>query len=179
MVKVNPGSSFENIWAWRPSWSCDQNQLNKLSSGTKIVSEKNYCFTFSSYKIKMDQIWHGRKIGQGQPRVIIWTYLVELEYPNAAYQLSKTLAFWFQRRRFFKVFTIYGHGGYIGHVTWTIWTTLHFLTPWRLHIKFWLQSAQRFLRKRSLKMLNMSDLGQRSLNDLDLWYSYMFMFSFS
>ena len=25
-----------------------------------------------------------------------------------------------------------------------------------------------FLRKRSLKMLNLSDLGQRSMNDLDL-----------
>ena len=31
-----------------------------------------------------------------------------------------------------------------------------------------LQSAQRFLRKRSLKMLNLSDLGPRSMNDLVL-----------
>ena len=23
---------------------------------------------------------------------------------------------------FFKVFTIYGHGGHLGHVTWTIYT---------------------------------------------------------
>ena len=22
---------FYNIWAWRPSWSCDQDRLNKLS----------------------------------------------------------------------------------------------------------------------------------------------------
>ena len=35
----------------------------------------------------------------------------------------------------------------------------------------------RFLRKRSLKMLNLSDLGLRSMNDLDLRYSYRFMFS--
>ena len=28
-------------------------------------------------------------------------------------------------------------------------------------------------------MLNQSDLGQRSRNDLDLWYSYRFMYSFS
>ena len=53
--------------------------------------------------------------------------------------------------------------------------------------QIWLQSASRFLRKRPLKMLNLSDLGPRSMsnlgprsvNDLDLWYSYRFMYSFS
>ena len=37
---------------------------------------------------------------------------------------------------FFKVFTIYGHGGHLGHVTWTIYT--YFCSPLsrRLHIKF-------------------------------------------
>ena len=39
------------------------------------------------------------------------------QIPDAAYQVSMSLAFWFQRRRFFKVFTIYGHGGHTGHVT--------------------------------------------------------------
>ena len=43
----------------------------------------------------------------------------------------------------------------------------------------WLQSAERFLRKRSLKMLNLSDLGPRSMNNLDLRYSFRFMYSFS
>ena len=41
--------------------------------------------------------------------------------PNVAYQVSRSSAFWFWRRRFFKVFTIYGHGGHLGHVTWTVW----------------------------------------------------------
>ena len=36
---------------------------------------------------------------------------------NATYQVSKSSVIWFWRRRFFKVFTIYGHGGHIGHVT--------------------------------------------------------------
>ena len=41
-----------------------------------------------------------------------------------------TKAFWFRRRSFFKVFTIYVHGGHLGHVTWTIWT--NFCSPiWR------------------------------------------------
>ena len=37
---------------------------------------------------------------------------------------------------FFKVFTIYGHGGHLGHVTWTIY--INFLSPFprRLHKKF-------------------------------------------
>ena len=35
-----------------------------------------------------------------------------------------------------------------------------------------------FFRKRSLKMLNLSNLGQRSMNDLDLGLSYIVMYSF-
>ena len=34
-----------------------------------------------------------------------------------------------------------------------------------------IQLAQRFLRKRNLKILNLNDLRRRSMNDLDLWYS--------
>ena len=35
-----------------------------------------------------------------------------------------------------------------------------------------------FFRKRRLKMLKLSDLGQKSMNDLDIELSKMFMFSF-
>ena len=37
---------------------------------------------------------------------------------------------------FSKVFTIYGHGGHLGHVTWTIYINFRSPFPWRLHIKF-------------------------------------------
>ena len=37
---------------------------------------------------------------------------------------------------FFMVFTIYGHGGHLGHVTWTIYINFRFPFPRRLHIKF-------------------------------------------
>ena len=37
---------------------------------------------------------------------------------------------------FFKVFTIYGHGGHLGHVTWTIYISFRSPFPMRLHIKF-------------------------------------------
>ena len=39
-----------------------------------------HCFTFFPYKSIRDQIWPCRKIGQGQPRVIIWANLVILEH---------------------------------------------------------------------------------------------------
>ena len=42
----------------------------------------------------------------------------------------------FWKRRFFKVFTIYGHDGHLGHETWTINTNFRSLFPRRLHIKF-------------------------------------------
>ena len=41
-----------------------------------------------------------------------------------------------REKYFFKVFTIYGHGGHLGHVTWTIYTNFRSPFPRRLHIKF-------------------------------------------
>ena len=37
---------------------------------------------------------------------------------------------------FLKVLTIYGHGGHLGHVTWTIYINFHSPFPRRLHIQF-------------------------------------------
>ena len=37
---------------------------------------------------------------------------------------------------FFNVFTIYGHGGHLGHVTLTIYINFLSSFPRRLHIKF-------------------------------------------
>ena len=37
---------------------------------------------------------------------------------------------------FGRVFTIYGHGGHLGHVTWTIYINFRSPFPRRLHIKF-------------------------------------------
>ena len=65
-------------------------------------------------------------------------------------------------------FTIYGHGGHFGNVTWTVRTNLRSSHPMEFPRELWLQSAERFPRTRSLKMLNLSDLGPRSMNDLDL-----------
>ena len=39
-------------------------------------------------------------------------------------------------KKIFKGFTIYEHGGHLGHVTWTIYINFHSPSPRRLHIKF-------------------------------------------
>ena len=40
------------------------------------------------------------------------------------------------RRRFSKVFTIYGRGGHLGHVTSIMSSDFHFLGPESFHTKF-------------------------------------------
>ena len=48
---------------------------------------------------------------------------------------------------------MYGHGGHLGHVTWTIY--IDFLSPFprRLHIKFGFDWPSGLREKRSLKMV--------------------------
>ena len=60
---------------------------------------------------------------------------------------------WFRRRRVFKVFTIYGHDGNLGHVTRTIWTNFCFPILMKAPYEILLQSAQWFQRKICLKIL--------------------------
>ena len=40
------------------------------------------------------------------------------------------------KKKILKVFTIYGHGGHLGHVTWTIYINFCYSFPRRLHMKF-------------------------------------------
>ena len=73
-----------------------------------------------------------RKIGQGHDLY----KLCRAPVTGASHHVSKSLAFWFWRRRFLKVFSIYSHGGHLGHVTLTIY--IYFLSPFprTLHMKF-------------------------------------------
>ena len=61
---------------------------------------------------------------------------------NATYKVSRSWVYWFWRRRFIKVFTIYEHGGHVGHVT-------HLYL--KVSYEFWFQIAQLFLLKTTLK----------------------------
>ena len=75
---------------------------------------------------------------------------------------------------FLRVFTIYGQGGHLGHVTSFISSDFHFLVP---------ESIQIFLigtvisEKIWFEFLYVHDLGPRSRNDLDLQYSHTFIYS--
>ena len=59
------------------------------------------------------------KVGQGQPIIIIGANLVG---PTSPMLYTKSQGHWpfGSRRRYLKDFTIYGHGGHLGHVTRTI-----------------------------------------------------------
>ena len=58
------------------------------------------------------------------------------QVPNATYKVSRPSVNWFWRRRFIKVFTIYGHGGHVGHVSRSVRKFFHSLNPSRLYMKF-------------------------------------------
>ena len=45
---------------------------------------------------------------------------------------------------FFKVFTMYGHGGYVGHVTQLIYINFHFHSPMSFHMNFGSESHNCF-----------------------------------
>ena len=48
----------------------------------------------------------------------------------------KTIGLLVLEKRIFKVFTINGHGGHLGHVTWTIYINFRSPFPEKVHMKF-------------------------------------------
>ena len=69
---------------------------------------------------------------------------------NATYQVSRSSVYCFWSRRFFKVLTIYWHGGHVGHVTQLICINFHSHSPLNFFLyELWFQMAQLFLRKTS------------------------------
>ena len=81
----------------------------------------------------------------------------------------------FWRRRFSNIFTIYGRGGHLGHVTSIMSSYFHFLVPESFHTKF--GTDHRVSEKIQFEFLCIHDLGLRSRNDLDLQYSHIFIYS--
>ena len=128
------------------------------------------------------QIWPCHKNGHSQPSAIIWTNLVVYTYLSTrCFRPSKSSASWFRRRIFFKIFTIYGHGSHLGHVIWNILTNFHPNIPWRLPTShggsIWKMASNNLvffcLRKRSLKMLNLSALHKDQWMTFTLGKSYV------
>ena len=79
-----------------------------------------------------------------------------------------------EKKIFLRVFTIYGHGGHLGHVTSIMSSDFHFL-----FLKAFIQSLVQIntvvSEKIRFEFLYEHDLGPRSRNDLDLQYSHIFI----
>ena len=93
-------------------------------------------FHFFLWKSLSYQIWPCREIGQGQPRVIIWTNYDVLESPMLHTKFRENRPAGSGEEDFWRVFTIYGRGGHLGHVTQMSRTNFRSSFPRRLHIKF-------------------------------------------
>ena len=77
---------------------------------------------------------------------------------------------------FLRVFTIYGPGGHLGHVTSIMSSDFHFLVPESFH-KNLVQIGKVVSKQIRFEFLYVHDLGPRSRNDLDLQYSHTFIYS--
>ena len=75
-----------------------------------------------------------------------------------------------------KGFTIYGHGGHLGHVTSIMSSDSYFFVP-ETFIKKLVQIGTVDSEKIRFEYLYVHDLVPRSRNDLDLQYSYTFIYS--
>ena len=78
---------------------------------------------------------------------------------------------------FLRVFTIYGRGGHLGHVTSIMSSDFHFHVPESFHTKFLVKIGTVVSEKIQFEFLYVHDLGPRSRNDLDLQYSHIHIFN--
>ena len=128
-------------------------QVSTLVSKATIASEKSTVFPFP-YKCPSDRIWPECKIGQGQPRAIIWTNLIELESLklHIKFQVHRPFSSWEELQRFLGFF----YHIWKGRPSWScdpdIMNKLLFPYPMEAPHVIWLQLAQRFQRKCRLKI---------------------------
>ena len=109
--------------------------LPTFRSLVAIVPEKSTVFTFFLWKSPNNKIWPSLKIGQGQPRVIIWTIYNGLEFPMLHTKFRGNPSTSSGEEDFWRVFTIYGRGGHLGHVIQMLRTTFRSPYQRRLRIK--------------------------------------------
>ena len=77
---------------------------------------------------------------------------------------------------FGRVFTIYGRGGHLGHVTSIMSSDFHFLVPESCH-KNLVQIGTVVSEKIRFEFLYVPDRRPRERNDLDLQFSHTFTYS--
>ena len=135
-----------------------------------IVSENPLFSLFLIEKTK--QIWPCLQIGQGHSRVIIWNTYDELESPMLKTKFSENWPAGSGEEDFWRVFTIYGRGGHLGHVTQMPWTNLRYPYPMGLHIKFGFAWPSGFGVEDVWKSERTDDDGRRRRTDDWQWVSY-------
>ena len=111
---------------------------------------------FFSYKCIRNPIWSWRKVGQ--PRFIICANLVG---PTSPMLHTKFQGHWpfGSREDILRVFTIYGHGGHLNHVTKIFWLAYHKESSYEIWVQldrpfwenyaliYWWDSNERYLLK--------------------------------
>ena len=120
-----------------------RSSVASFKSQTTRVSEKSIVLPFFPYTSIRDQIWPCHKIGQDQPRVIIWKYLIVLEHLMQHTKFKDHRPFGSEGEDFLRFCHIWA-SGLLGHVTWTVWTNFCSPISWRLHMKFGLNRPSGF-----------------------------------
>ena len=118
---------------------------------TCILGQKSSKLSIkSSYVLEYSHFWSCCKIGQGQPKIIICTIMVVLQYPmlHINFQGNDSIH-WFERR-FVKVFTMNRHRCNVVSCDLDyILMKLFSLSPRRLYMKFcdnWSRGLRRCLK---------------------------------
>ena len=143
--------SFENTWQVMDTllisqfihWMTLTFGIHKGSCTTYFHITAEHCFgkiqgfTFAPFKSPGGQIWPWWKIGQGQPSITIWTYLVVFSHLmlRIKFQSNQLSDSGEEGFFFFSFFSIYDHGSHLSHVTWTIWINFRSLIAKMLHMK--------------------------------------------
>ena len=123
MQRLNPKASsvlekqifkgFYHIWAWRPPWSINCDHFSNLSFPQPKEAPYEMC-------AKLAQSLQRRRFLNVFPKQmhreanLYDYYFSNFGRPPVPDDLSKDSGPRFWRRRFLKVFTIYGHGGHLG-----------------------------------------------------------------
>ena len=81
-----------------------------------------------------------------------------------------------EKKIFESFYTVYEHGGHLGHVPSNMSSDFHFLVP-EAFIQNLVQIGTVVSEKIQFDFLYVHDLRQRSRNDLDLQYSHIFIYS--
>ena len=146
-------------------------QVRIMTLASTIFKKSTFQRKFPFKSIRM-QIWPWRLVGQGQLRIIIWTNLVGPTSPMLHTKSQGHRPSCSGEEDFERVFTIYGRGGHLGHVTKIFCIHFSYLIIRSLHMKFefnWANSLWENYVFIYWWDSNMSDFAERSKVNLDLW----------